>query len=219
MLAQDTRYALRMMRKNAGYTAAAVLILGLGIGVNTSIFSVVNSVLLKPLPYTQGDQLVVLRQPEAKLGIDDIGFSPLEVDDYRRQNRSLSGVVEYHGMTFTLLGGSEAHRVRTGVVSHDFFDLFGVKPMLGRTFLPDDEQPGAPAVLVLSYEFWKQTEHGDPEHRRQGLPDERPAAHRHRRAAAHPAVPQRERRLHDDHLVPVPLAPRASIANRGFRAC
>jgi hypothetical protein len=132
VLAQDTRYALRMMRKNAGYTAAAVIILGLGIGVNTSIFSVVNSVLLQPLPYAQGNQLVVLRQPEPKLGIDDIGFSPLDVADYRQQNGSLSGVVEYHGMSFTLLGGSEAHAVRTGVVSHDFFDLFGVKPVLGR---------------------------------------------------------------------------------------
>ena len=162
VLAQDARYAFRMMRKNAGYTVAAVLILGLGIGVNTSIFSVVNAVLLKPLPYTRGNQLVVIRQPEDKLGIQDIGFSPQEVNDYRTQNHSLSGVVEYHGMTFTLLGGSEAHSVRTGVVSYNFFDFFGVKPVLGRTFLPEEDRPGAAAVLLLSYEFWKQSEHGDP---------------------------------------------------------
>jgi len=162
VLAQDTSYALRMMRKNIGYTISAILILGMGIGVNTSIFSVVNSVLLKPLPYAQGDRLVSLRQPEPKLGIDDIGFSPMELADYRAQNRSLSGIVEYHNMTFTLIGGAEAHRVRTGVVSYNYFDLFGVKPVLGRTFVADEERPGAPAVLMLSYEFWKQVEHGDP---------------------------------------------------------
>ena len=75
VLAQDTRYALRMMRRNIGYTTAAVVILGLGIGVNTSIFSAVYNVLLKPLPYLRGDDLVVLRQPAAKLGTDDVGFS------------------------------------------------------------------------------------------------------------------------------------------------
>jgi putative ABC transport system permease protein len=162
VLAQDTRYALRMIRQNPGYTLAAVTILGLGIGANTSIFSVVNSVLLKPLPYTDGDGLVVIRQHGAKAGLDDIRFSVAEVNDYRLQNRTLSGLAEYHAMTFTLLGGQEPHRVRTGVVSAGFFDLFGVKPLLGRTFQPDEEKPGAPPVLILSYEFWKNAERGDP---------------------------------------------------------
>ena len=162
VLSQDTRYALRMMRHDLGYTVAAVVILGLGIGVNTSIFSVVNSVLLQPLPYAQGDRLVVLRQQATKLNADDVRFSVQEIDDYRRQNRTLSELSEYHSMTFTLLGRNDAHRVRTGVVSAGFFDMFGVKPLLGRTFRPDDDKPGAPAVLVLSYEFWKTTEGGDP---------------------------------------------------------
>jgi putative ABC transport system permease protein len=162
VLSHDTRYALRMMRKNPGYTLSAVLILGLGIGANTSIFSVVESVLLKPLPYYEGDQLVVLRQHAAKLGADDMRFSVQEIYDYRRQNHTLGEVAEYHSMTFTLLGRNEAHRVRTGVVSAGFFDMFGVKPLLGRTFRPGDDNPGAPAVLVLSYEFWKTNEGGDP---------------------------------------------------------
>ncbi len=161
VLWQDVRYALRMMRNNPGYTAAAALILGLGIGVNTSIFSAVNAVLLQPLPYLQGDRLVVLHQQGSKLG-GSIEFSVPEIDDYRRQNHTLQGLAEYHSMTFTLLGGSEAHRVRTGVVSAGYFDLFGVKPLLGRTFIPNDDLPGAPPVLVLSYEYWKQAEHGDP---------------------------------------------------------
>src|SRR4029077_1769364 len=142
VLAQDTRYALRMMRKNRGYTLAAVAILGLGIGANTSIFSVVNSVLLKPLPYTDGNRLVIVRQQGAKNGVTDMGFSVAEVNDYRERNRSLSGLVEYHAMTFTLLGGTEPHQVRTGVVSAEFFDFLGVKPILGRAFLKEEERQG-----------------------------------------------------------------------------
>ncbi len=162
VLAQDTRYALRMMRKNRGFTLAAVVILGLGIGVNTSIFSVVNSVLLRDLPYAQGNQLVILRQSGLKAGVANLPWSVDDLNDYRQRNRTLSLLVEYHSMTFTLLGGAEPHQVRTGVVSHGFFDYLGVKPILGRTFTADEEKPGAQPVLILSYEFWKGQEHGDP---------------------------------------------------------
>src|SRR4051812_41177996 len=102
VLAQDARYALRMMRRNLGYTVAAVLILGLGIGVNTSMFSAVYNVLLKPLPYLQGDDLVVVRQPALKTGTQNMGFSVREIEDLRQRNHSLAGLVEYHGMSFTL---------------------------------------------------------------------------------------------------------------------
>jgi predicted permease len=160
VLAQDCRYALRMIRKNPGYTVAAVLILGLGIGANTSIFSVVNSVLLKPLPYVRGDRLVIVRQKQTKLGVENMRLTPPELEDYRKQNQTLEGLVEFHGMNFTLYNGDEAHRVRTGVVSPGFFELFGVKPIMGRNFTADDDKPGAQPVLLLSYEFWKQVEHG-----------------------------------------------------------
>src|SRR5579871_5727212 len=162
VLWHDTRYALRMMRNNPGFTLAATLILGLGIGANTSIFSLVESVLLKPLPYLQGDRLVVLQQRAAKLGQDNVRFSAAEIDDYRRQSQTLSQLAEYHSMTFTLLGRNEARRVRAGVVSADFFDMFGVKPLLGRSFRRSDDDAGAPAVLILSYEFWKTEEAGNP---------------------------------------------------------
>lgn len=161
VLWQDLRFALRMMRKNAGFTFAAVLILGLGIGANTSIFSVVNSVLLKPLPYINGDQLVVLRNKPAKLDIEDARYSVPEIKDFRERNTSLNGLVEYHSMTFTLYG-SEAHQVRTGVVSPQFFDLFGVRALIGRTFVQEDDRVGGQPVLVLSYEFWKRAESGNP---------------------------------------------------------
>jgi putative ABC transport system permease protein len=151
-----------MMGKNAGFTAVAILTLALGIGANTAIFSVVHSVLLRSLPYPQANQLIFIRQQEKKLGIEDLSFSVKEIEDYRAQNRTLSGLVEYHAMSFTLFGHGDPERVRTGVVSANYFELFGVQPLLGRTFLPEDEKLGAPPVLVLSYEYWKNDFGSDP---------------------------------------------------------
>src|SRR5271165_6217183 len=96
ILVSDCGYAFRMMRKNFGFTVVAVLTLALGIGANTAIFSVVHSVLLRPLPYPNGEQLIFIRQQETKLGISDMSFSVKEIEDYRAQNRTLSGLVEYH---------------------------------------------------------------------------------------------------------------------------
>src|SRR5215471_17495657 len=163
ILTSDCAYAFRMMRKNLVFTLVAILTLALGIGANTAIFSVVRAVLLKPLPYPEGQQLIFVRQQEPKLGVEDLGFSVAEIEDYRKQNRSLSGLVEYHGMAFTLFGHGDPDRVRTGVVSANYFDLFGIKPLLGRTFLPDDDKLGAPAVLVLSYEYWRNNFGADPD--------------------------------------------------------
>jgi len=161
MLRQDARYALRMMRKNLGYTTVAVVTLALGIGVNTSIVSVIDAVLLKPLPYQEGNQLVMLHKRAEKAGIN-VGFSVPEMGDYRRQSGSLSELVEYHSMSFTLFSKTEATRVRSGVVSDGFFHLFGVRPIMGRDLTAADDQPGAPAVLLLSYEYWKKHTGGDP---------------------------------------------------------
>jgi putative ABC transport system permease protein len=162
ILVSDFAYAFRMMRKNPGFTAIAILTLALGIGANTAIFSVVHAVLLRPLPYPAGHQLVFLRQQQKKLGIEDIQFSVHEIQDYREQNRSLSGLVEYHAMSFILYGHGDPDRVRTGVVSWNYFDLFGVNPILGRTFLPGDEDPSAAPVLLLSYEYWRNNFGADP---------------------------------------------------------
>jgi putative ABC transport system permease protein len=161
ILRQDCGYAFRMMRKNAGFTAIAVLTLALGIGANTAIFSVVRAVLLRPLPYPHGDQLVFVRQQALKEGIEDTTFSDHEMHDYREQNQSLAALVEYHAMSFTLFGHGDPDRVRTGVVSWNYFDVFGVQPILGRKFFPADEKPGAAPVLLLSYEYWKNNFGGD----------------------------------------------------------
>ena len=159
MFRQDAGFALRMMRKSPGFTLAAIVTLGLGIGANSAIFSVVNAVLLKPLPYEHGERLVVLQH---RMGMLDQPFSALDISDYRGQNHSLDGLVEYHNMNFILLGRSEPERVETGVVSWNYFDVFGVKPLFGRSFRLEDERVGAPAVLMLSYEYWIKSFGGDP---------------------------------------------------------
>ena len=159
---QDAGFALRMMGRNAGFTLSAMLTLALGIGANTAIFSVVHAVLLKPLPYANGERIVLLGEEAPEAGLHNATFSVPEMRDLRSRNRSLDGLVEYHNMSFILLTGVEPQRVETGVVSWNFFDLFGVNPLLGRGFIPDDERDGAPAVLLLSYEYWQRAFGGDP---------------------------------------------------------
>jgi predicted permease len=160
-LVQDCRYGLRNLARNPGFAFIVVLTMALGIGANTAIFSVVNGVLLRPLPYKDGDQLVILRQQRPLARVDNMRFSYKEIVDYR-QARSLSGVVEFHDMWFILLGRAEPERVSTGVVSANFFDVLGVRPLHGRTFRDADDVRGAPAVLVLSHKYWQRSFGGDP---------------------------------------------------------
>ncbi len=160
-LAQDVKFGLRVLRRNPGFTVTALITLALGIGANTAIFSVIYGVLLRPLPYKNGDRLVVLNQQARLNNVNTLGFSVKEFEDYRDQNKTME-MVEHHAMSFILYGRGEPERVQTSVVSANFFDVLGVKPMLGRTFVPDDEKPGGDAVLVLSYKYWKQSHGGDP---------------------------------------------------------
>ncbi|HKJ01299.1 MAG TPA: ABC transporter permease, partial [Longimicrobiales bacterium] len=120
----------------------------------TAMFSLVDGVLLAPLPYAQGDRIVHLRQEQPAIGDDDMTFSVHEIEDYRAGNHTLSDVVEYHGMTFTLLGEGDPELVATGVVSARFFDVLGMKPILGRTFTEEDDHLGADPVMILSNEYW-----------------------------------------------------------------
>lgn len=162
MLKQDSRYALRMMSRNPGFTAIAVVTLALGVGVNTAIFSILNGVILRPLPYKNPGQIALLQQQFARRDSEIMVFSVPEMNDYRQQNSTFDALAEYHNMRFVLQDHGRAERVRAGVVSFDFFDLFGVKPILGRSFLPSEEQPGAAPVLLLSYEYWQRSQGGDP---------------------------------------------------------
>ena len=150
---QDARYGVRGLRKQAGYALAVVVTMALGIGANTAIFSVVNAVVLQPLPYDRGEDLFLLSQTRS--GVDNSGFSLIDIDDIKALTASLDAVVEYHNMYFILLGGDEPERVATGVVSWDYFQTIGVTPLLGRTFRAEDDGHGAPATLVLSHEYWQ----------------------------------------------------------------
>ena len=131
-LLRNVRYAWRVLQRNPGYALLAILTLGLGIGADTAIFTVINGVLLRPLPYAHAEQIVHLDQTAAKLGPDPLGLSVQEMRDFRDQNHVFSAVAEYHSMTFTLLGSKDPERVVTGVVSGNYFDVLGVKPLLGR---------------------------------------------------------------------------------------
>ena len=157
---QDSRYALRSLRGAPAFTVASVLALGLGIGASTATFSMVDGVLLRRLPIGAGNRLIHIEQPS--INNRDEGFSVREVAELNRGARSLGGVAEYHSMSFQLYGYGEPLRVQTGVVSDRFFDMLGVKPLLGRTFRPGEEAIGAPPVVVLTYEFWMDHFHGDP---------------------------------------------------------
>src|SRR5690242_19683997 len=159
---KDISYALRVLRKNPGFALVAIVTLALGIGANAAIFSLVYGVLLRPLPYASGGRLVVLHQEAPKANLHDVPFAAQEIFDYRDMSKTLDSVVEHHTMNFLLLGKESAERVNTAVVSANFFDVLGVRPVLGRTFVAADENHGADAVLILSYAYWKGRHGGDP---------------------------------------------------------
>ena len=149
----DLTYAGRMLRKNPGFAAAAVLTLALGIGANTAIFSVCNAVLFKPLPYAEPDRIVMLseRQRDGQLST----VAPANFVDWRNGSRSFSDVAALSTSSFILGGQSEAARLAGGNVSSNFFSLLGVRFLLGRNFLPDEDQPGQNRVAILSYRIWQ----------------------------------------------------------------
>jgi putative ABC transport system permease protein len=161
-LMQDVKYGVRTLTKNPGFAVLAILTLGLGIGANTAIFSVLNGVLLKPLPYANGDRLVLIKHQTPLARQQNFGVSITELYDYRRQLASFDGIVEFHQMSFDLLRRGEPDRVATGVVSPNFFDALGIKPILGRTFIDTDDDEGADAVLVLGHAYWRGKFGGDP---------------------------------------------------------
>lgn len=161
-LRQDLGYGLRGLRRNPGFALVVVLTLALGIGANTAIFSVVHGVLFRPLPYAEPHRLVQVEQSTRNTAANGYGFSFTELEDYRGRTHAFAGLAEYHSMWFILLGRPEPERVQTGVVSANFFSLLGVSPMLGRDFTPADDQPGAPAVLLLTHAYWQRSFGGDP---------------------------------------------------------
>jgi putative ABC transport system permease protein len=159
----DIRLALRSLPRTPGYSLAFILTLGLGIGANTAIFSVINGVLLRPLPYPEADRIMHLRQPQLSSGIEDSSFSFAEVADYRRESKTVDQFVEFGDWTFNVLGRGEAHRATGGLVTSNFFPMLGARPILGRTLVSADDQRTAPPVVVLTYAYWQKVFGSDPD--------------------------------------------------------
>jgi putative ABC transport system permease protein len=127
----DLRLALRTLPRMPGFAFAFVLTLGLGIGANTAIFSVINGVLLRPLPYPEADRIMHLRQPQVAAGIENTSFSFPEVADYRARSKTIDQFVEFGDWTFNVLGRGEPHRATGGLVTANFFPMLGAQPLRG----------------------------------------------------------------------------------------
>src|SRR3954467_7453708 len=158
----DIRIALRNLIRVPGFALAFVLTLGLGIGANTAIFSIVNGVLLRPLPYPEADRIMHLRQPQVAAGVEDSSFSFAEVADYRREARTVDQIVEFGDWTFNVLGRGDAHRATGGLVTANFFPLLGARPHLGRVLSSVDAVGTAPPVVVLTFAYWQRAFGADP---------------------------------------------------------
>src|SRR5216684_8224120 len=162
---QDLRYAVRVLLKSPGFTAVAVLTLALGIGANTAIFSVVNTVLLKPLPYPNPERLVKIWTHFTGIGLpnDQNWFSAPEFRDVRQQNRSFSDLSVMSTGTYSLGVSGNPQSLNGATVSPTFFTLLGVNPHLGRMFSSDEGEQGHDRVVVLSYGLWQRVFGADPQ--------------------------------------------------------
>src|SRR5205809_2346898 len=150
----DLRYALRQLMKSPGFAAVTILTLALGIGACTAIFSVVNAVLLRPLDYPDPARLVVIRETQLP-GFPEFSVSPPNYLDWEKQTKSFENLAAYSGSRINFTGDSEPQQLIGVKATAHYFDVYGVKPALGRTFLPEEDAPGKNHVVVLSYPFWQ----------------------------------------------------------------
>ncbi len=159
MVTQDVRFAARMLWKNPGFTAVAILALALGIGANTAIFSVVQAVLLRPLPYADPGRIVELK--ETALGRLQ-SIAPPNFADWKAQARSFESMAAYTDAAATLNGFGAPEQIDAAAVGADLFHVLGVTPMLGRGFQPDEDRPGGPRAVILGHGLWQRRFGGDP---------------------------------------------------------
>ncbi|UCC30283.1 MAG: ABC transporter permease, partial [Phycisphaerales bacterium] len=159
-LIQDLRYACRMVTRAPGFTAVVILTLALGIGANTAIFSVVDTVVLRPLPYESSDELLMVFETER--GDDRGSVSYPNFEDWREQNRLFEEIAVFRRKSFTLLGGDEPERISGARVSAAFFPLLRIEPALGRSLRPEDDLAGAENVCLLGHGIWQRRFGGDP---------------------------------------------------------
>ena len=161
---QDIRYGLRMLLKAPSFSIVATIALALGIGANTAIFSVVNAVLLRPLPFPDSDRLMTVWETDRRRGTERGTASYPNFADWRDQNQSFEKLAAYHGADYTLTGHGDAVRLQGSVVSADTFQMLGVAPVFGRTFLPEEDKPGEKSrVVMLSHELFQRHFNANPQ--------------------------------------------------------
>ncbi|MGA8231080.1 MAG: ABC transporter permease [Candidatus Acidiferrales bacterium] len=161
-LLQDLRYAVRMPKKNPGFTAIAVLTLALGIGANTSIFSFVNAWIINPLPYPNSDRLNIVQSLNTQQGSTSLGNTAADFYDWQRESKDFEELCAWTPQAFNLAGDGPPERAVGTLVTWNFFETLGARPLLGRTFLPSDDQSGAQRVVILSRGLWETRFAGDP---------------------------------------------------------
>jgi putative ABC transport system permease protein len=160
---QDVRCGLRMLRKNAGFSAVAILTLALGIGANTAIFSVIHGVLLSPLPYNDPDRIVLVLESNPTRGFPQFSVSPPNYIDWKKDSTSFEQIASIARGDFNYTGGAEPERISGARVASSFFAVMGVTPTMGRTFLPEDDVVGKAGVVVLGYGLWTRRFGSDPQ--------------------------------------------------------
>lgn len=161
MFLKDIQFAFRQLRKRPAFAAMIVLTLGLGIGVNTAVFGVINAVLLKPLPYRDSDRVVTIWQNNVKAGVPRNDVSPANFIDWSEQSNSFSSIAGIEPFGFSLLGEGEPERFPVWLVTRGFFEAAGGSALLGRTFTGDDYQPGKERVVIIGYNLWQRRFGGD----------------------------------------------------------
>jgi predicted permease len=159
-LLEDLRYSLRLISRSPGFTVVAGIALALGIGANTAIFSVVNGVLLQPLPYPEPSRLMMVYETSHEFSHSSLAY--LNFVDWRRDQHSFTDMAAYRGDDFNFTGSGQPEHLTGEYVSAGFLPVLGVNPLLGRDFLPEEDQQSGPAVTILTYGFWKQRFAGDP---------------------------------------------------------
>ncbi|HEU5132891.1 MAG TPA: ABC transporter permease, partial [Pyrinomonadaceae bacterium] len=158
----DIRFGLRSLLKRPGATAIALVTLALGIGVNTAIFSAVDSILFRPMPFSDPDRLVSVWEQTPSLGIQQNQAAPANFFDLRNQNQSFEALGAYGPLDINLTGAGDPERLDGQLVSANVFSILGVAPAVGRTFLPNEDQPGHEHVVVLSDALWQRRFNRDP---------------------------------------------------------
>lgn len=158
----NLRYAFRMMRREPGFTLVVVLTLALGIGANSAVFSAIDAILLRPLPFPDGDQLMLISQYDRKVKTSQPFVAPIRLEEWNRMNSTFQAISGYYLEDLSEISGSLPEKLTQALVAPRFLQVWGVAPALGRDFSPQEEHYGGPGTAIISYRLWQERFHGDP---------------------------------------------------------